>query len=85
MGHLNGMFMNSNNGHKIEYVFCFVATDENGDEGVPAIELNGTMMPLMGSDLARLNSLKPIAREMQKRSGKHFRLYRFDNKIEEAF
>lgn len=54
---------------RIDELYAFIVLDEDGTEGVPAIgmpvsEVGGLpmMLPLMGADLARIDSLKAIIR-----------------------
>lgn len=67
---------------KITEMFAFVAKDENG-EGVVGIRASdGTWMPLVGADHARIESLRPIAREIAEASGKEVILLRFINRVD---
>ncbi|KKL14353.1 hypothetical protein LCGC14_2516530 [marine sediment metagenome] len=44
---------------KITEMFAFVSVDANGDEGVVAMTSPlGMMLPLIGADMARVESLK---------------------------
>lgn len=43
---------------KITELFAFICTDENGDDGIPAMHLMGIAMPLVGADLKRVESLR---------------------------
>lgn len=64
--------------HRIAELFCFACIDTDGDEGVPAIEgPNGMVLPLMGSDRARMDSLRHAAQSVADQSGKPVRLLRF--------
>lgn len=62
---------------KIEEVYCFVSVDEGG-EGVisDTIQLNGQtmIMPFVCADKNRMESLKPLAKEISKMSGKKIKL-----------
>lgn len=50
---------------RIVAVWAYVVTETNGDEGVPAIHTpDGWIMPLMGGDLDRMRSLRPVAQNM---------------------
>lgn len=62
---------------KITEVYCFVSEDEGG-EGIIAQQIdlpNGkTFMPFVCSDKARMESLKPLAKNMAKLTGKKIKL-----------
>lgn len=70
---------------KIESMFAFVAQSDEG-EGVMAAQMimHGqlTMMPLVGADMIRVKTLYPLAKEISEKSGRPFRVYRFDNKVD---
>jgi hypothetical protein len=71
-----------NRGNRITEVFCFICLDpDDNNEGIPAIEgvLNGRqiLMPLVGADFARLQSLIPAAKDLVKQTGKPMRLAKF--------
>lgn len=65
---------------KITEMFAFVVTDEDGSEGIPSftIPFEGTM-PLLGSDMARIDSLLPLAQQMSDLYKKEIRLVKFTN------
>ncbi len=48
-------------GHRIEYLYAFVMADIDGDEGLPAVQVGQMMMPLIGTDEARLAELHKLA------------------------
>lgn len=58
-------------GDRIEELYAFVIMDDgDGNEGVPAITLTPDMMvPMMGADLDRIESLRPIAQQMARMRG----------------
>jgi len=64
---------------KITEMFAFVAADKGpDDEGVMAMMLpDGMWAPMVGADLARAVSLKPIAEQIAKTSGKPYRCLHF--------
>lgn len=62
---------------KIEQVFAFIVLDEDGTEGIPAIMFNGTALPLLGADMARVNSLRAIVRLDPALAGKRITLAKF--------
>jgi len=69
----------------IDAMYAYVATSEEG-EGVMAASMmmygQPTMMPLVGADLQRIKSLYPLAKEISEKSGRPFKIYRFDNKTD---
>lgn len=64
---------------KIDRLFAFVAQNTGpDDEGIMAMLMpDGTWMPLIGADFARLSSLWPMADEIRKQSGKPYRVLEF--------
>jgi hypothetical protein len=64
---------------KITKMFAFVIEDKGpDDEGVPAaMSPDGKWMPLMGADLTRIESLKPIAQQMADQAQKPIRIVEF--------
>ena len=71
---------------KIDEIFAFVAVDKDGDEVIMA-GFFGDMemvMPLIGADMARVDSLRPIAELTGKMAGVEVKLIRFTNRIEET-
>lgn len=42
-------------------LYAFVAKDTTGQEGIVAAPINGQIMPLVGADLERIQSLMPYA------------------------
>ncbi len=62
----------------IEQMYAFVVVDDDGTEGVPAIDNGkGMIMPLVGADMARVESLRPYVESMAKSLGKPVTLMRF--------
>lgn len=66
-------------GFKIESVYAWVHTEEDGTEGVPAFQdpAGGFMMPLIAADPDRLVSLRPIAEGIVANTGKPLVLAKF--------
>ena len=62
---------------RIDTVHAFIVLDHDGTEGIPAINVDGTMMPLVAADAARVESLRPIAQLMADAQGVTIRLVRF--------
>jgi hypothetical protein len=66
--------------HKIESITIIMVIDDqhNGDEAVPAMNMpNGTVMPLVASDIIRLEEMYKAAYMVCKQAGKQFRVLKF--------
>lgn len=48
----------------ITEMWAWVCTEPDGGEGIPAFEMNGHVMPLMGADKLRIESLRPMAQKV---------------------
>jgi hypothetical protein len=59
---------------KITELFAFICTDENGDEGIPAINLIGMVMPLIGADRKRIESLREAGQDSANKTGRQVRI-----------
>lgn len=57
------------------YAYVIADADED-DEGVPAFDASGMMMPMMGADRDRAYDLRPMARLLATRHGKPIKLIR---------
>ncbi len=66
-------------GQRINALYAWVALEDDGGEGVCAALLPGMpgMTPLIGADIARIDSYRPIAREIAKQTGKFVSLRKF--------
>lgn len=49
---------------RVESIFAFCLVDDDGDEGIVCVESLGGPQPLIGADVARVDSLRPIAQEL---------------------
>jgi len=68
---------------KIIEMYAFVAEDKvPEDEGIIGFMSGTGWMPLVGADMARVDSLKPIARDISRKTGKTVKLIRFTNREE---
>jgi len=72
---------------RIEEMYAFIAEDTGpDDEGVIGIQTEpGTdgqrlWLPLVGADMARVNSLRPIAQGIGRKIGKKVTLVHFSNR-----
>jgi len=68
-------------GFVIKEMFAFVAIDPGdaeGDEGVLGFqEHGGSWIPMVGADLKRVESLRPVADEMAKQLGITYKIKKF--------
>ena len=72
-------------GFIITELFAFVdkIDDEDGDEGVIGMSTDFGWIPLIGADMARVESLRPIAEKVAKETGKKVILKKFKLTSEE--
>lgn len=61
---------------KITEIYAFIAV-ENGDEGIPAVDLHGMIYPLIGADMRRVDSLRAMAQNVATETGMPMTLARF--------
>ncbi len=63
---------------RIEEMYAFVAEDTGpDDEGVVAMNVGGVMLPMVGANMARVESLRLIAKDITARTGKKIKLLHF--------
>ena len=56
---------------KIMKMYAYISEDDGpDDEGVVAVKMGDTWMPLVGADMERMDSLRPMALEVAKATGK---------------
>ena len=68
---------------KIKEMFAYIAEEAGpDDEGVTCFFWAGTAMPMVGADLARMESLKPMAQAIAAGTGKKVKLVRFSHREE---
>ena len=67
---------------RIDQMYAFVVLDKDGTEGVAAMMVDGGRgwLPMVGADMARVESLKPLAQQLAKERGVEIRLLRFGNR-----
>jgi len=66
---------------RINQLFAFVLVDDDGTEGVPAFgDGRGVLMPLMGADMARVDSLKQLVATDPMFRGRRITLLRFGHR-----
>jgi len=68
---------------RIMGMYAFVSEDSGpDDEGVVAMSTGFGWMPMVGADMARVESLKPIAKGIAQESGKRIKLLHFTHREE---
>jgi len=68
---------------KVDEMYVFVALDKDGDECVPAF-LNGEMLlPMVGANIERVESLTRMAQIMCNASGRSMKIYKFSGAREQ--
>ncbi len=68
---------------RITEMYAFVAEDSGpDDEGVVAMSMGDLMMPLVGADMARVESLRPIAKDIGASTGQKIKLIHFTTREE---
>jgi hypothetical protein len=63
--------------HKIDEMFAFIVTEDDGSEGIPAVEMGGMAFPLVGADIERIDSLRYLMEGFDK----PVTIARFTNRI----
>ena len=61
----------------IDQMYAYVVMDDDDTEGIPAFMNGNTAIPMVGADLARIESLNPIAKQLAAELGKKVTLVRF--------
>lgn len=67
---------NPGNTFKITELYAYVSADEGG-EGIIGAPIQGVMTPLIGADLDRMKSLRPVAKALAKQFGVKIKFMRF--------
>lgn len=68
---------------KIEEMFAFVTEDSSpDDEGIVAVPYGNEWLPMVGADMKRVESLKPIAQEIATKTGKNIKILHFTQREE---
>lgn len=66
---------------RIDALYAFIAEHPGSGEGIMAfMTQDGTMMPMIGSDLTRVESLKPIADKISRIMGITYKICKFTNR-----
>jgi hypothetical protein len=66
---------------KIERLYAWIATDAEGQDGVPAVMGSGVALPLVGADKARIESFRPEAEDLAHNAGFRVRLVEFTQMV----
>lgn len=61
-------------------MFAFVVVDTDGTEGVVAVKIKNEWLPLMGADMARVDSLKPLVLADPALRGRRVTILRFGDR-----
>lgn len=61
-------------------MFAFVARDESNDEGITVMPINGMLVPLLGADMSRIDSLRHFAQIIADWRGVPVQLIRFSQR-----
>ncbi len=61
----------------ITEVFVYVVTESEGEEGIPAISLDGAIMPMLAADPKVVQKFRRYALSIAKEMGKPVKLVRF--------
>jgi hypothetical protein len=68
---------------KIETMYAFITEDKSpDDEGIIGIDTPLGWMPLVGGDMKRVESLRPIAVNIAKQLGKRVKILQFETRKE---
>jgi hypothetical protein len=67
---------------RIEEIFAFTVVDTDGTEGVPAFQSGHHILPMMGADRARIESLRPMAQQWADANGMPITLVKFTTREE---
>jgi hypothetical protein len=67
---------------KIDSMYAFIAKDKEGDEGVVGMPTKDGLLPMVGADMDRVNSLMPVAKIIAEQYGVPIKLYLFTNRTE---
>ena len=68
---------------RIDSLYAFVAEDTgSGDEGIIGAKTAEGWMPLVGADMARVKSLRPLAEAIARETGKTIKLLHFETRRE---
>jgi hypothetical protein len=66
----------------IEEMYAFISYDkDNNDEGICAFQSSyGVWIPMVGANMARVESLKPMAKQIANMTGKKIKICKFSTR-----
>jgi len=68
---------------RIDEMYAFIAEDTGpDDEGIVGFTVGNNWIPMVGGDMARIESLKPIAALVSARTGQKIKIVKFTNREE---
>lgn len=65
---------------KIDEIFAFITTDDQGNEGICGFLSNLGWIPMVGADQAAIDKLKPMAKKITQETGKQIEICRFSKR-----
>jgi hypothetical protein len=74
--------MVAQSGFRIDSVHAYVVLAENGDEGIAAFHTGEGWMPMICADWTRVESLRPMAEALARKTGQEIRLVKFANRTD---
>ncbi len=67
---------------KITELYAFIAEEGPDDEGIVAMKIGDNWVPMVGADMDRIDSLKPIATKIANHYGKKITLAKFSTRTD---
>lgn len=67
---------------RIEQMYAFICLDRDNTEGVVAFQSATGPMPMVGADMKRVDSLRPLAAKIARETGTKITLCRFEIRTE---
>lgn len=67
---------------RIDEIWVFISEDAPGEEGIIGAKLGENWVPFVAADRERVESLKPIAREIGKITERKVKLVKFSNRTD---
>jgi len=66
---------------RIERLYAWICTEPDGGHGIPALKMpDDVIMPMIGSDLIRIESLRPYAEDIRMNKGYPMELVEFSGR-----
>lgn len=62
---------------RIKEVHAIIGIDEDDEEGIPAVWMDGVPVPLIASDRVRLDRMTDMAQVIADKTGKKFKIVKF--------